>query len=252
MKEMKKGSIALYAVLLVAVIAIMVALRPHTTGSAAAVKHSGGDTLDVGIEYSPSYCYTIADTLGGFHHDLMLDVARQMRRAVKFHLVVNAGKAIDALNAGSLDVAIIQYPMTKENQNLVEFTKPVCLDRQILVQRRLDNGELAASSQLALAHDTVWVVKNSPMRERIAHLSREIGDTIFVREDSTYGPEQLFLRVAGGEIKYAVINEAIARSLSKEYPQVDFSTGISFTQHQAWLLRKGNTALRDTLNAHLP
>ena len=242
----------LYILLLVAVLALMAALRLCVpAGSAPVPAHSGGDTIDVAIEYSPTYCYTYADTLGGFHYDMMRSVARKLRRPVKFHPLVSVQKAIADLNAGAFDIVIMQYPMTKENLEFLEFTNPVSLDRQILVQRKDSTGAVPAASQLSLARDTVWVVKDSPMKSRIQDLSHEIGDTIFVREDSAYGPEQLFLRVAAGEIKFAVINESIARSLAQEYPLVDFSTGISFTQYQPWICRKGNTALRDSLNKYI-
>ena len=86
------------------------------------------------------------------------------------------------------------------------------------------------------------------MRERIMSLSREIGDTIYVVQDSVYGPEQLLLMVSTGDIKYAVINESIAKKLASSHPNVDVSQAISFTQFQSLTLDKGNIELCDQLN----
>ena len=116
----------------------------------------------------------------------------------------------------------------------------------MLVQRN-DEG-IVIGSQLDLAGDTVNIVKGSPMRERIMSLSREIGDTIYVVQDSVYGPEQLFLMVSTGDIKYAVINESIARKLASTHPNVDVSQAISFTQFQSLTLDKGEIELCDKLN----
>ena len=145
-------------------------------------------------------------------------------------------------------MVVAQFPATKDNQNKYLFSEALYLDHQVLVQLKNNNGNVTAKSPLDLVHDTVYVVKGSPMRSRIENLSREIGDTIFVAEDANYGPEQLFLRVATGEIEYAVINQSIAASLATHYTNVDYATGISFTQFQPIILRKTDTTLCDSLN----
>ena len=70
--------------------------------------------------------------------------------------------------------------------------------------------------------------------------------------DRQYGPEQLFLKVASGEVKYAVVNESIARALARSYRgKVDVGTAISFTQFQCWVLRAGNRSLQAFFNSWL-
>ena len=90
------------------------------------------------------------------------------------------------------------------------------------------------------------------MKERIEGLSREIGSDIHIVVDDVYGPEQLFLQVVTSEIDYAVMNEAIATSLAKNYAKkVDVNTAISFSQFQSWVLNRRNTELCDKFNAWL-
>jgi len=120
------------------------------------------------------------------------------------------------------------------------------VDQQVLVQR---GGNDFKSSQLELAGDTVWVVKGSPMQARIASLSREIGDTIYVIADDRYGPEQLAMRVASGEIKNVVINKSIAQHLTHLIQNIDCSVEISMTQFQSWVLRLDQQTLCDSINA---
>ena len=239
----------LYALLLADVVGCMVALsmcdKLRGSQASAADKASGGDTIDVAIEYSPATYYTYDDTLGGYNYDLLRAVSAVAGRPFKFHPIVSLDKGLAGIEEGVYDVLVAQFPLTTRNRERYAFTQPIYIDQQVLVQRAVG----AVHSQLDLAGDTLVVVKGSPMVERIHSLSREIGDTIYIRVDDTYGPEQLMMRVAAGEIRYAVVNKSIARYLDKRLPGVDVSVDISMSQFQSWLLRTDNPALRDSLDA---
>lgn len=211
---------------------------------------SGGDTIDVAIEYSPLSLYTYDDTLGGFNYDLIRKIATEHNLNVKFHPIVSLTDATSKLEKGLYDILIAEFPLTTEFNNKYLFTIPIYLDRQVLVQR-IDSVTLnrRIKSQLDLAGDSIWVVANSPLAHRITNLAREIGDTICIISDSTYAAEQLFIMTAIGEIKQAVINEKVAQKLAKKYPFVDISTDISFTQFQPWIVNKNDSILRDSLNS---
>ena len=248
----------LYVALLAVAVCAMVALR-HCDGGAiplqpqtSSPQKSGGDTIDVAIEYSPGSYYTYADTLGGLNYDLLRLVAKRMHRPIKFHSVVTLSKALSQLNAGTYDLLAGQFPLTAEDQQQYLFTDAATLAKQVLVQRIDPKGKVKVHTQLDLAKKTVWIVNGSPMRRRVEALSREIGDTIFIKTENSYGPEQLFLKVVTGEIEFAVINSHIARSLAKKYKgKVDVSRDISFSQFQAWVLKKSNTRLCHQINAQI-
>ena len=108
--------------------------------------------------------------------------------------------------------------------------------------------QMSAVKSTKAAGDTVWVVKGSPMVERIASLSREIGDTIYVHVDELYGPEQLMMMVSAGEIRYAVVNRSIARAMASRLPNLNRSVAISLSQFQSWMVAKGRQSLCDSLN----
>ena len=236
----------LYLTLLAIVVACMVALslcdRPAETADS---RPSGGDTLDIAIEYSPVTYYTYDDTLGGYNYDLLRLMSAKTGCPMKFHPVVTLEKALTGLNNGRYDVVVAQFPMTARDTAHYAFTDPIYIDQQVLVQRR---GSRAIHSQLELAGDTVWVVKGSPMMGRIASLSREIGDTIYVHVDELYGPEQLMMMVAAGEIRFAVVNRSIARAMASRLPNLDRSVAISLSQFQSWMVDKERQSLCDSLN----
>ena len=252
--KIKTWQLWLYLALLAVVIVAMVMLRNcggdnvKVASYSRTASASGGDTIDVAIEYSPLSCYAYGDTLGGFNYDFLRLLADSCGVVMKYHPIVSLKVALDGLQSGLYDVMAAQFPVTRENKARYLFTQALYLDNQVLVQRRAQDGSLVINSQLDLAGDTVNIVKGSPMRDRIISLSREIGDTIHVIQDSIYGPEQLFLMVSTGDIKYAVINESIARKMAATHPNVDISTAISFSQFQSLALRKDSQELLDNFN----
>ncbi|MCM1518445.1 MAG: transporter substrate-binding domain-containing protein [Pseudoflavonifractor sp.] len=254
MEKMKtySGRIVMYAVLLMIAAGVMAAMKrcsitshPSQGGERA----SSGDTIDVAIEYAPLSIYTYNDTLGGFNYDLLRLIAARHGVAMKFHPIVTLTKALDGMDKGLYDIVVASVPMTADGSTQYRLSEPVYLDRQVLVQLRDSTGECRVKSQLDLAGDTVWVVEKSPIAHRVENLAREIGDTIYTRFEPLYGAEQLFMMTATGEIRQAVINERIARELAADYPNVDISTDISFTQFQSWILDRNNAAMGDSIDS---
>lgn len=249
-KNVKTGSMVIYTILLLVAVSAMILLR-NCDRFSKSVPETKSDELLVAIEYSPLSCYTYEDTLGGFSYDLLRMVARHAGLELKFQPMVKLSESLDKLKQGDYKLVSAEFPVTKENKEEYLFSSPIYLDRQVLVQRKKDDGSVAVGSPLDLANDTVWVVDGSSIQTRLLNLSHEIGDTIYVNRETEYGAEQLFLRVATGEIKFAVMNERVAKKMAAGYPYVDVSTGISFSQFQSWVIRKGDDAFCDSINTWL-
>lgn len=238
--------------LLALVISGMVMLRQCSVESPftrTAVKASSGDTIDIAIEYSPMSMYRQNDTLGGFTYDMLRQIKADSI-IIKFHPVASASAAIDGLRKGIYDVVAADLPIISLSDTSLIHSEPVYLDRQILVQLRDSvTGKVKINSSLDLGGKTVTVTADSPMMQRLHNLAEEIGDSIIVAQDDTHGPEQLFIMVATGVIDYTVINERIARLMAKDYPDVDISTKVSFTQFQSWILRSDSRRLLERLDS---
>ncbi len=213
------------------------------------LRPSGGDTIDVAIEYSPLSLYRYCDTLGGFNYDMLRMIATRHNLTLKFHPVVSLPRSLKRIDDNVYDILAADIPATTDFKDRYTFLEPVILDRQVLVQRKDSlTGEPAVKSQLDLAGDTVWIVDGSSVKSRITNLAHEIGDTIYVSFEQEYGPEQLFIMTAVGEIEKAVIPERIAREMAVSYPEMDINTDISFTQFQSWIVSDKRPELRDSLN----
>lgn len=244
--------IYLYILLLTVVVALMYMLKTCSSANPhnPTIHPSAGDSIDVAIEYSPLSLYYYNDTLGGFSYDMIRLISLKHNRPIKFHPIVSLSNAINNLNNGIFDLLIAQLPITSNYNEQYLYTEPVYLDRQVLVQKKDSiTGKARIKSQIDLAGETVWVVANSPLINRISNLSTEIGDTIYINEDSLYSSEQLIIMTATGDISQAVVNERIAKAMLHDYPMIDISTNISFTQFQSWLVNKNDSLLCDSLNS---
>lgn len=246
-----KHQLYVYIALLVVVVGIMVWLYPKTTGyhprSYEEIEADG--VLRIVTDYTPLSYYLEGDSLAGFDYELARMVGQRSGLAVEITPEVNLSKSIDGLEKGQYDIIARQLPVTSEIKEELAFTVPIQLNKQVLVQRKeSETGEKPIRNQLDLAGKTLYIVSDAPTRLRINNLAREIGDTIYIQEEKTYGAEQLIMMVATGEIEFAVCDKAIALQMSKDYPQIDCNTDISFTQFQAWALRKNDSILLDSLN----
>lgn len=253
--EPKKKMVWLYlGLLLVAVALVLLLHRPARQDGPGPVPPapggSGGDTLDVALLYGPMSYYIYGDTLGGYNYDLLRLVSRQQGVPMKFWPVNSLDDALGLLASGRYDM-LASLPEDAAFKGRLLFSEPLFLDRQVLVQRKGADGSLAVTSALDLSRDTVHIEKGSPIAGRIANLCREIGDTIYVAEHSDLSSELLTLKVQSGQMRYAVVNERIAKPLTEKFANLDISSPISFTQFQSVVTAPGDSALLRRLDTWL-
>ena len=245
-----KRHLYIYIGLLVVVVGIMAWLRPKSEYHPRSFEEIKADgVLRIVTDYTPLSYYLQGDSLTGFDYELARMVGQRSGLAIEITPEVNLSKSIEGLERGQYDIIARQLPVTSEIKEELAFTVPIQLNRQVLVQRK-DNPshKKLIRNQLDLARETLYIVSDAPTRLRINNLAREIGDTIYIQEEETYGAEQLIMMVATGEIEFAVCDKAIAQQMSKDYPQLDCNTDNFFTQFHSWALRKNDSILLDSLN----
>lgn len=210
---------------------------------------SGGDTLDVAIEVSPLSYSLARDTVSGLDYDLLRQMAAIHRRPVKFHPFAPLPWAMQGLREGTFDILISSLPSTSRLKDTLLLTRPVYLDRQVLVQRRADTAFVERAE--LLAGKTVWIADGSPLADRLANLAEEIGDTISVRSIPGRTAEHLVMLVSSGDIPRAVVNQGIAQRMCSADTTLSCNTPVSFTQFQTWAVSPQNRELLKTLNSWL-
>lgn len=203
-------------------------------------------------EYNTVSFHVEGDTISGFHYELIKAFARDKGIEVDITPEMSFEKRLQGIEDGIYDVIAYDIPKTGEVQDSLLLTIPIALTKQVLVQQKAElDSTKYIKSQVQLAHKTLHVVKGSPSIKRIRNLGDEIADTIYTKEIEKYGPEQLMAMVAHGDIDYAVTDEAIAKASIDSFPQLDISTGISFTLLHSWAVSKKSPELLAQLNEWL-
>jgi len=228
-----------------------ISVKKHTPRDYPEIKKEG--VLKIVTEYNSIGYHVSGDTIEGTQYELSKTIEKISGLKVEIHLENNMEKSIEGLNNQTYDIIARNIPITTENKNLLAFTNPITLNRQVLVQRTAEanNGLPPIRNQIELAKKTLYVPKDSPSILRLHNLEEEIADTIYIKEDALYSDELLIYQVAGGDIDYAVVDYEIAAKNKKIFPQIDIQTDISFTQLQAWAVRKDAPILLDSLNEWL-
>ena len=209
----------------------------------------GNDTIVVAIEMSPLLYTRSGDSIAGLDYDIIRAVARRHDVPVQFRPFVPLHFALEGLEKGDFDVVVAALPATERTRNTYNMTRPVYTGRQALVQLADTTAADYVRSQEQLAGKDVWLVAKSPYADRLVNLGQELGDTIYVHSSDEYSAEHLCLLTASGTIPRAVVDEATARRLAADYPQLDVSVPVSFSQFQSWAV--GREALRDSFNLWL-
>ncbi len=254
MKLNKRLKIAL-VFLLAGIITVTISTLFHKKANAPRdfkeIKRSG--VIRIATEYNTVGYFVSDDSISGFQHDLSVLLEKRFGIKVEMIPLMSLGESMKGLSDRKFDIVARPITITTELRNQFLFTQPILLNKQVLVQRKPGFGKASVliRNQLDLAKKTLYVHKNSPVILRIQNLSSEIGDTISIQQDDKYGDEQLIALVSGGAIDYAVCDESIARKCLPGYPGLDIGTDISFTQLQAWIVRKESKALLDSLNMWL-
>ena len=251
-----KKLILFYSVLLILVLCVMRALYQNRQTALSPRDYpeiQAEGVLHVVTEYNQSGYYVKGDTIEGFQYELCQAIARESGLEVQIHLEMNLSESYRMLNEQTCDLIPQNIPITNEIKDSFLFTDPLVLNKQVLVQRTAaaNHGIEPIRNQLDLAKKTLYIPQHSPARLRLINLEHEIGDTLYWVEEERYSSEQLAIMVAKGDIDFAVCDQQIAQLAQQRMNELDIQTDISFTQLQAWAVRKSSPILRDSLNVWL-
>ena len=213
--------------------------------------------MKVVVDYNSTNYFVYRGQPMGFQYELLKAFAHELGVELKLTVSNDLTESFDGLNSGKYDLIAKNLTVTKERNGVVDFTEPLALTRQVLVQR-ISNGathsspsernNLMVTDQLDLAGKTIHLQRNTVFVQRLKNLSDEIGEHITVVEDTIYGVEQLIAMVANGTIDYTICDENVGLVNQKYYPWIDVSTPISFNQKLSWAVRKNSPEWKSALD----
>ena len=246
--------IAVYGLLLIIVIIAMFGLRRMSNGHATADTPEE-DTIHAAVVYGPNSYRVLTsedghDSIIGINYHLLKGLEKELGVKVMLHPVIDRDEAMEKVKTGAYDI-LASLPADLYLRDNYLTTGDIYLDRMVLLQKRNRNGSLSAGSSLDLDGDTIHVEKGSAAKRRLENLRKEIGGSITIIEEPELSEEYLAMKVANGAWKYTVINEKTAEQMKAQYPDLDYSTPVSFTQFQIWIMPQGRDSLLNLVNAYL-
>ncbi len=209
------------------------------------------------MSYITVQCDSLAecDSLDGLQVRMVEAFAKKYGFRIRFIEERDLSKAIEMLNNNDVDILAWHIPVYSEMKDVISYTHPVFTSRQKLIQRKRNSRKADTTqfiaNQLDLAEKHIYVAPGSIFKQRLEHLQKEIGDTIYLHEIPESNDNMLFKMVSDTIIDYSVCDEFVARVLQKDYPNVDMSTAVSFTQNYSWGVNPNSTELLDSLNSWL-
>jgi membrane-bound lytic murein transglycosylase F len=214
--------------------------------------------LVAATEYNSTSYFLFRGEPMGYQYEILKSFADFLDVKLEINIFNGIDSSINCLNSRECDINALGLAVTKDYLNQVEFCIPLTHTRQMLVQCKPDGWRKMATAHqvnaylirnpLYLSGKTIHIQKNSVFKNRLQHLSDEIGGEINIIEHSGATVEELIGMVARREIEYTVSEEYIAMVNQKYYPDIDVSTPISFPQSIAWAVRKEAYGLLDTIN----
>lgn len=194
----------------------------------------------------------------GFEYEILKRFAEDLNLELEIVIAKDENDLIEMLKTNKGDIIAYGYTITEERKNKIDFSIPLYQSHQVLVQKKPSNWrkmklhdikEQLVVNPVELIGDTVSVKRNSSYAQRLINLSEEIGGEIYI--DTIPGgmtTDEIFKNVAEGKIKFSIVDQNVASIYASDYPILDISTKMSFSQRIAWGLRKNSHQLKDTLN----
>ncbi|MDE5849988.1 MAG: transporter substrate-binding domain-containing protein [Muribaculaceae bacterium] len=251
----KTMQIAVYGLLLIIVIIAMFGLRHMSKGKPVTVNSVKEDTIHAAVVYGPNSYRVLTsedgnDSIIGINYHLLKGLEKELGVKMMLHPVIDRDDAMQKVKTGEYDI-LASLPADLYLKDNYLTTGDIYLDRMVLLQKRSKNGTLSARSSLDLDGDTIHVEKGSAAKRRLENLQKEIGGTITIIEEPQLSEEYLAMKVANGVWKYTVVNEKTAEQMKEQYPDLDYSTPVSFTQFQLWIMPQGHDSLLNLINNYL-
>ncbi|NQX97636.1 MAG: transporter substrate-binding domain-containing protein [Flavobacteriales bacterium] len=218
-------------------------------------------TLKALLEYSPTSYFIYKGNPMGFEYELLKKYAKHIDVELEIIPIKNMDSIFVNLNNGLGDIIAANLAITEERLIETQFTHPVLITQQVLIQRKpegwrklrkADLKKQLLQSPLDLVDKTVTISKESSFYSRIKSLSNEIGGKIHINTVSgEISMEELIEKVATQEIEYTIADKNLAIVSQWQYSNIDANLTISLDQKIAWSTRKNSQKLTHSINEWL-
>lgn len=193
----------------------------------------------------------------GYQYELLKKFSHFLDVELEISIEDNLEKCKEKLDNNKIDLIGLGLIVTQERKKEFQFTDPILITRQVLVQRKpgifekinmFDNLDLDLIKEpFNLKGKTIYIEKGSDFANKLKQMANETKDSIIIMEEDK-DEEELIRAVANGEIDYTIADKHIAMVNALYYPNLDVKTPVGFPQRIAWACKIGETGLTDTIN----
>ncbi len=212
--------------------------------------------LIVLAENSSSTYFNYREKDMGFEYEILKEYTKKLGVELEVKVIDNLDHMIEDMKAGKGDLIACNLTITKERNNIMNFSAPLLNISQVLIQRKKGTdttGQIEYISEASeLAGKKVHVWKESSYYDRLKNLQDEIGDTILIQgENGILGSEELIEMVSEGIIDYTVVEENIAKINARFFSNLDINVPLSAKQKIAFGMRQTSPLLKASMDSWL-
>ena len=213
-----------------------------TTEGSKTFASKGKIVIGIDDEFAPISFHDEKHNLIGFDVDLAKEAARRMKVEIEFKPITWDRKR-EAITSGRVDMIWNGLDITEERKEYMIFSKPYMDDRQILMVRRGEGGEIHSEGDL---EGKIIGVQSGSTSDDYINADKTLKNSF--KDYKTYEHfGEVVDALLGKEIDVLVCDELIARYEVKKFPArlEVVNVKIGDVAEMAVGLAKDKTALRD-------
>ncbi|MDE6692618.1 MAG: transglycosylase SLT domain-containing protein [Muribaculaceae bacterium] len=215
-------------------------------------RHSGSrvvpDTIYAATMYGPASYFYYRDTIMGYDHDMMEELASGHNRVVEWVIVSSLDEAVEQLYSGEVNMIVAPVPVDGTYDKRLRFCGPSVDIEQVLVQ---PPGDTVVVDVNQLAGRVVYVEKDSKGAKALEQLNSQMGDSIIIRpvDPDSIATEDMLESVAHGDIHLAVVDHKTARLNKSYFPELNITLALSEPEVARWAVASSQKSMADTIDA---
>ncbi len=211
------------------------------------------DTLEVLTTSGASTMYIYRGDSLGYQYELLKLFAQEMGKSFRLREIANLDSIHMLIKRGEADLCIRPEALSMEGKDAYAYVGPEESHSIVLVQSKRSKSEETPylNNVTDLIGRTIYVEPYSRCEQRLHNLNTQLGGGINIVPvaDSVASAEDLLELVATCNIDYALVDEVLAKAISRHFPSLDTKVRVGFKQSLRWICNKDRKALADSLNS---
>jgi membrane-bound lytic murein transglycosylase F len=200
---------------------------------------------------NPFNYFLLNGQANGFQYEMAKKFADHL--GVKLTIVVESDlhKAVQALKHRRVDMLAMELPRVTGNKDPINFSDPLFITRQVLVQRKNHRKKDTAPliSELAQLSGKTLILPNGKYKQfdltELLHATHNQLDIVGVNKVTS---PDLVKQVAAGKIDYTIAWEHHAKALANIYTNIEIGTPVTPEMGSGWMVRKDADQLLEEIN----